>query len=313
MKALGLIVNFFVRFLPSFSAIGYRVRSLGWAPLRLDARGQTWLITGASGGLGAAMVIAAAKAGADVIAVARSSDKLEAMRARAGGAGADIELVAMDCASLAELAALAGRLGDRRIDVLVNNVGVMLAEPATTAEGFDKAYATNVLGHFVLTEALLANGTLAGGSMVLSMSSGGMYNVPALPEALDTNPDNYNGTAAYALHKRAQVALTGAWKQRYGTSGVQFLVMHPGWVDTPGVQTSMPTFRRLLAPLLRTAAQGIDTALWLTAMRPVTGPDRIWFDRAARDIHIGNATRAASATDNDVYEQLAADAARTGL
>ena len=67
--------------------------------------------------------------------------------------------------------------------------------------------------------------------------------------------------------------------------------MHPGWVDTAGVRYSLPTFRRLLAPVLRNAAQGADTILWLARNRPSGGDGSIWFDRKARDVHAYGFTR----------------------
>ncbi|MEO1035621.1 MAG: dehydrogenase, partial [Pseudomonadota bacterium] len=159
-------------------------------------------------------------------------------------------------------------------------------------------------------EALIENGTLGRDSLVVSMSSGGMYNVPTLPDELDAPAENFNGARAYALHKRAQVTLTDLWKQRHAERGIAFLVAHPGWVDTQGVKTSLPVFRRLLAPVLRGVKEGVDTVLWLIGRRPVTGVERIWFDRAARPVHMGSATREASAPAAQLWDRLASDAGR---
>ncbi|MEM1262096.1 MAG: SDR family NAD(P)-dependent oxidoreductase [Pseudomonadota bacterium] len=311
MKALQLIIAFFLRQLPSFSRIGYWVRRFGFEPLKLDARDQTWLVTGASGGLGAEIARAGAIGGADVIAVARSRDKLEAFAATATSGRGEVVLERVDCANMAALRALADRLAGRKIDVLVNNVGILPTEHALTDEGFEQAYATNLLGHYVLTEALIANGVLQSGSLVVSMSSGGMYNVPLLPEALNaTTAADFNGDRQYALHKRAQVVLTDLWRERHRDNGIVFLVAHPGWADTPGVATSLPTFRRILGPLLRSTREGVDTVLWLIARRPRTGQERIWFDRAARPVHVSEATRTASKPPQTLQDLLQHDAAR---
>jgi hypothetical protein len=59
--------------------------------------------------------------------------------------------------------------------------------------------------------------------------------------------------------------------------------MHPGWADTRGVQESLPTFRRLTRPILRTAQEGADTIVWLAGVEPIPGPNgSFWLDRAPR-------------------------------
>jgi hypothetical protein len=68
--------------------------------------------------------------------------------------------------------------------------------------------------------------------------------------------------------------------------------MHPGWAKTPGVESSLPALDRSLGPLLRTPAEGIDTALWLAARRPAQPRETgLWFDRALRSEHLLWGTR----------------------
>lgn len=292
-RQFEVLFGFFGRFLPSFTAIGFRARELSWPRLKPDFKGQTWLVTGASGGIGAAIVEAALNGGANVIAVARDADKLARLVTRLKNTGGTLEARTADLSLVADTRALAAQLERERrdIDVLVNNVGVMLAERTTTAEGIETSFATNLLNHYVLTEALIETDTLARDACVISMSSGGMYNVPLSVAMLEQEPEDYDGTLAYAFHKRAQVALTDYWIERAGETARRFYVMHPGWVDTPGVQTAMPGFRRVLGSMLRNEAQGADTAIWLAHTRPDPRPERIWFDRAARDVHVFGRTR----------------------
>lgn len=303
MHPLKILFGFFVRFLPSFTAIGYTIRSLTFDKTAPDFSGQTWLITGASGGLGAAMTLRAVQHGATVIAVARSAVKLEALRDSAGTGRERIEIRVADCASIAAMAALAERLRESRIDVLVNNVGVMLDSYQETTEGVETSFATNVLGPFALTESLRANGVLTENASIIAMSSGGMYNVPLLPSALESSAADHDGTRSYAFHKRAQLALVAHW-QSEAKAGQRCYAMHPGWVDTPGVQSSMPTFRQLLRLVLRDAPQGIDTAIWLAANRPPAATDKIWFDRKPRAAHIFAFTRNHSVADDTIVAAL---------
>lgn len=285
------IFGFYGRFLPSFSRIGYSCRSLLWSPLAADFSGQTWLVTGASGGIGRALCLEAARRGARVIAVARDEGKLAALR-REGGAG--VETLVVDLALAQAVRQLVDVLAARgeRIDVLQNNVGVLLDDFSRTAEGCETSLATNLLNHYLLTESLIAGGLLARDAVVVNMSSGGMYNVPLLVAALPMSPANYNGVAAYALHKRAQVVLNAWWRRREAAGGRAFYVMHPGWCDTAGVRTSLPRFRALLKSLLRDEVQGADTALWLAATRPEQRDDEaVWFDRKPRSAHVQAHTR----------------------
>ena len=299
---------FFTGFIPSFTRIGYRARRARWQPLAPDFAGQRWLVTGASTGLGREIALAAAAAGADVIAVARASDRLSALESSPGPGSittraADLSLVAVTRELVNELAA-----DGRPFDVLVNNVGVLFNDQTTTPEGLDAGFATNLLNQFVLTEGLKAHGLFAPEACVVTMASGGMYNVPLSVADLQPASD-YNGTLAYAYHKRAQAALNAWWRQQ-DLDGVRYYVMHPGWADTPGVQTALPEFRRILGALLRSPEEGADTAIWLAAERPAQAKDQgVWFDRALRPPHLLFGTRGGDepAALVDYLERIAAE------
>jgi dehydrogenase/reductase SDR family protein 12 len=317
MAQLKKIVRFYGRFLVSFSAIGYRARALRWGHTRRDFAGQTWVVTGATGGIGRAIAESAAAAGATVLAVARNPDKLAQLVAASGAAGrlvpvvADLALVADTRRAAADVAARVAAQG-RPVDVLVNNVGVLLDDLGATAEGFETSYATNLLNHWVLTEALLERGALGARATVIEMSSGGMYNVPlTLPYMNMRDPAKYNGVYAYGVHKRGQAELVKYWHARHASGGRRFYVMHPGWADTEGVRTALPRFRKILKSVLRNDAQGADTALWLAATRPETATaSEFWFDRAARAAHAFPHTAESPHTPADLAALLAEHAGR---
>ena len=122
--------------------------------------GRLVVVTGASGGLGYATALALAQGCADVIVAARSESKGReaAARIRAQAPGALVRFEKLDVADLASVSAFARRLraADRPLDVLVNNAGVMaLPQRQLTVDGFEMQWATNYLGHFALTSALL--------------------------------------------------------------------------------------------------------------------------------------------------------------
>lgn len=274
MKALA----FYGRFLPSFTRIGFFARGLSARPVVADLAGQTWLVTGATAGIGRAVALGAARRGARVLAVGRNADAL-AVLAAAGGTG--LILRRHDLARVGDNLALAEAAPS--IDVLVNNVGILNHDHVVTSEGFEQSYATNLLGPFALTERLVALGKLDGG-LVVNVASGGLYNAPLNLPMLDQAAGRFNGVAAYASHKRAQLALSDHWT--LPTRDITAHTMHPGWVATEGVRVALPRMDKLIGPILRSTDEGADTILWLGAVRPEAQPGRLWFDRKARGAHV---------------------------
>jgi dehydrogenase/reductase SDR family protein 12 len=316
LQQLKKVAAFYGRFTLSFTQIGYRVRRLGWRDEPRNFAGQHWVVTGASGGIGRYIALEAARAGATVTAVARSPQKLAQLQADARQAGiGGIEPAPCDLALQSDTARLLGSIAasGRKVDVLVNNVGVLLDDHSLTAEGRETSFTTNLLSHYMLVEGLIRRGAFgANRPLVINMASGGGYNVPLSTAFLNqTRPAGFNGTAAYGFHKRAQMVLNQYWRERHGAQGYTFYVMHPGWADTDGVKRSLPRFRRILAPVLRDAESGADTALWLAATRP-SQPEQelVWFDRKPRPAHVYARTRETRETPASLVAYLEAELAR---
>ena len=287
---------------PGFSRIGYAVRSRSFTRLsEMSLVGKTVVLTGHTSGLGLAAAKQLRAMGADLVLVGRDATRStrvgETVRNVPGGGSVDV-LVA-DMGDLRAVASLATTITSTRsrVDVVVHNAGALLKTRERTAAGQDLTLAVHVYGPFLLTHMLLPL-LAASHGRVITVASGGMYAVP-LPDfsrghSLELPDDKYDGTRQYAIAKRAQVTLNEIWATEPSAHGISFHAMHPGWADTPGVASSIPVFRAVTRPILRTADQGADTVSFLAAVdgaRPASGG--FWCDREPRPIHRLASTRRA--------------------
>ena len=273
----------------SFTNLGYRVRSREWEASQSEMRGSSAVITGATSGIGLAAAKRMAGLGARVALVGRNEQKLEAAVTEVS-AGSEHEAVGYraDLSSLDQVRRLADELlaGEERIDTLVNNASVLAPERTMSVDGFELTLATNLLGAFLLTNLLIPRMVQNSPARIVTVSSGGMYTEGLDVPGLEMDADEYGGAAAYARTKRAQVVLTELWADRLEGTGVVAHSMHPGWVNTPGVAASLPTFRRVMGPLLRNADQGADTIVWLsTDSDALESSGEFWMDRRPRSKH----------------------------
>ncbi len=280
-----------------YTNVGYRIRRRGWSAA--DPRpmlGEVVLVTGASSGLGFAAAEGFARLGATVWLVVRSRERGEEARVRIverSGNG-DVHVGVCDLSELASVRRFAGRFGDQaaRLDVLVNNAGVMSEARAVSADGIELTLATNVVGPFLLTNLLIPLLEESAPARIINVSSGGMYTQKLRVDDLQSEHGQFDGPKVYARSKRAQVILTELWAEQFAGTGVVVHAMHPGWVDTPGVRSSLPRFYTVTRPLLRTPAQGADTIVWLgAAAEPGRSSGRFWHDRRARATHWLRSTR----------------------
>jgi dehydrogenase/reductase SDR family protein 12 len=305
IKTLASLL-FYGRFARAFSVLGYRRAQKAFEPLSADFTGQRWVVTGASGGIGQAIALAANQQGAMVYAVARSEAKLLETKAKACEPSRLVPIVC-DLSSLNEIGAWIDQWveGDHEpIDVLVNNVGVLPHHYQESAEGFEVALATNLLGPVLLTKRLHRAQLIGSSGMIINVSSGGMYGTPLCLEPMIAPPiDGYDGVSMYAQHKRAMVVWSHHWNQIH-SSGPTMQVMHPGWVDTAGVEKSLPTFKKVMGALLRTPSQGADTVLWLADKRPDAPKEGIWLDRHVEPEHVFSITRRSKVKTEDLIDYL---------
>lgn len=281
-----------------YTRAGYRLRQGMWDTLELQPmEGKVVLVTGASSGVGLAAAEGFARLGAGVRLLVRDERRGEASRAEvvARSGNDDVRVDLCDLSDLGAVRRLAQRLCQElgRLDVLVNNAGALVNERTLSVDGIELTFATNVVGPFLLTNLLvplLTKGSLAkkgSPTRIVNVSSGGMYTQRIHLDDLQMSEEEFDGPTAYARSKRAEVMLTEVWAQRLRETGVVVHAMHPGWVDTPGLRSSLPRFHRVTKPLLRTPMQGADTIVWLgAAAEPGRSSGRFWHDRRQRPTHL---------------------------
>ncbi len=269
----------------SFTKIGYDVRSrmYEWNALP-DLAGRTMVITGATSGLGRAAADELGAFGAELVLVGRSRRRTQAtamaLQKKHGGS---VHVVIADLSELQSVRAACAELVQfSRIDALLHNAGALSEKYETTSDGYEKTFATHVLGPHVMTKQLLPIIQRTGDGRVITMTSGGMYAERLDPDTVMMDRQDYDGVRAYARAKRAQVALTSEWAIREPSAAV-FHAVHPGWAATPGVRDSLPRFNKVMGPLLRDAYQGADTMVWLAAAEePLRSSGVLWLDRHPR-------------------------------
>jgi NAD(P)-dependent dehydrogenase (short-subunit alcohol dehydrogenase family) len=293
---------------PGWSNIGYKVRKRSWEPIDESLTGRTVIVTGATSGLGKAASLDLARLGADLILVGRNPEKTERVRSEiVDESGNDkVRLEIADLSLMAEIRSLAERLlAEPAIHVLVNNAGTLFTERSVTDEGIESTLATNLLGHFLLTNLLIPKLVESAPARIINVASGGMYSQRISISNLQNDQDEYKGAAAYARTKRGQVILTGMWAEQLQDAGITVSSMHPGWADTPGVVESLPTFYKVTKPFLRTPAEGADTIVWLAASDEAAGRSGLfWMDREPRPTHKTSRTKESAEKRPELWEAL---------
>ena len=243
-----------------------------------DQSGRVAIVTGANTGLGYHTAAALAQAGAHVVLAVRNLEKgnLALARVVAAYPQADVTLQDLDLSSLDSVRAAAAALREAypRIDLLVNNAGVMWTPKQLTADGFEMQFGTNHLGHFALTGLLLGNLLPVRGSRVVTVSSNG-HRLRAAIHFDDLQWErSYDRYAAYGQSKLANLLFTYELQRRLAQHHQNTIAVaaHPGASSTelgrsvPG--WAKPLFTVAGAVLFQGAAMGA-----LPTLRAATDPD----------------------------------------
>src|SRR5215218_2372056 len=203
-----------------------------------DQTGRVAIITGSNTGIGYGAAAVLAAKGAHTVLAVRNLDKGNDAAARIKNASpnATVSVQQLDLTSLENIRAAADELRAQfpRIDLLINNAGVMYTDKASTKDGFELQFGTNHLGHYALTGLLLDNMLGVEGSRVVTVSSVG-HKIRARIHFDDLNLDrNYNRVVAYGQSKLANLLFTYELGRRLAAKGAPTIATaaHPGAADT---------------------------------------------------------------------------------
>ena len=278
-----------------------------------DQRGRTALVTGANTGLGFWTAVHLARAGARVLIGSRSADRGAAAlrRLQDEAPRSDADVLQLDLSSLAAVEDAAGRLreSEDRLDLLVNNAGVMMPPYGTTADGFELQLGVNHLGHFALTGHLLPLLADTPDARVVTVSSIAHRDAEVFFDDLQAG-GGYDAGARYGQSKLANLLFTFELDRRLRAAGspIRAVAAHPGIARTE-LGRHFPGPVRLLLPVvglvLNSAEQGAWPSLMAATSPAVNGGDYVGPSRF-REMSgpAGPAASSATANDQDVQRRL---------
>jgi NAD(P)-dependent dehydrogenase (short-subunit alcohol dehydrogenase family) len=259
---------------------------MGWTAADLpDLSGKAYVVTGANSGLGFETARALAGAGGEVALACRDLGRAGTAidRIKSATPGARVEARELDLSSLDSIARFAEAWGERRLDVLVNNAGVMALPRRTTADGFEMQLGTNHLGHFALTGRLLPRLLAVPRARVVTVSST-MHKIGRMAWDDLQGEKRYGKWRAYGQSKLANLLFTHELQRRFEEAGADAIAVaaHPGYAAT-NLQTTGPrmagsSFMERVSLLgnriaSQTAAMGALPTIYAAAALGVKGGD----------------------------------------
>lgn len=263
-----------------------------------DLQGRIALVTGASSGLGLETARALVQRGAQVLLACRDPDRGESARRQlVATARGPLQILPLDLADLAAVATAAQQVRQQcsRLDLLINNAGIMAVPRRMSADGFELQFATNHLGHFALTQALLPLLTQTPASRVVTVTSG-IHQLGRIDFDDLQGEQRYDRWRAYAQSKLANTMFALELQDRLRQQGADTLSLaaHPGIARTNLQAASVAAsgrrgealLLRWMAPLFQSAAQGARPQLYAATAPQLRGgellapmgPGELWGD-----------------------------------
>ena len=252
-----------------------------------DMKGQTVVVTGGNSGIGLETAAALTAMGARVLLTARNADRGRAAVAEIADRtpGARVQLVVFDLADLSSVRRGAAEILEQapRLDVLVNNAGVVLSERRVTVDGYEATFATNHLGPFLLTNLVLDRLRASAPARVVNVASTAHNSArKGIPFDDLQSEGRYRGMRVYGQSKLANILFTNELARRLEGTGVTANSLHPGTVRTGygadgDARGLLAVGLKVSGPFFLSPAKGARTSVYLASSAEVDGVSGQYF------------------------------------
>lgn len=241
---------------------------------------KTVVISGGNAGIGKATAIALAEKGASIVITSRSEDKAKEAVAevKKSSGNEKIDFVTIDLSSQQSVREAAEKLKTKcpKIDVLINNAGCYFSELKLNDAGLEMQFATNHLGHFLLTNLLMDNLKAAGNASIINLSSIAHKSTRELDlNDINFEKSGYGGWKSYSRSKFCNILFTRELAKRLEGTGITANAVHPGGVRTEIAEKNANWFTKLgwilTKPLMVSVEDGAKTSVYLASSDEVEG------------------------------------------
>ncbi|MEL6344878.1 MAG: SDR family oxidoreductase [Myxococcota bacterium] len=267
------------------------------------------LITGANAGIGLETARGLAQQGATILLTSRNQARGQAAldEIRKATGNDNLDLIILDLASLDSVRAAALDVNGKcdRVDVLINNAGLVLDERRETREGFEMTFGVNHLGHFLFTHLLIERLKKSDDARIINLSSDAHRSTSGLDFSdLNRTRRSYSTLGAYADSKLANIYFTTELARRFRDTPITAYAVHPGFVNTRfgrdgDITGPLSWLVRLITPIFaRNPTKGAETPLY------VATTDGVQRDNGGYFVDNKPATPTAVARDADAARQL---------
>jgi NAD(P)-dependent dehydrogenase (short-subunit alcohol dehydrogenase family) len=269
-----------------------------------NIEGKQVLVTGASRGIGKATVLALAKMGANLSLLVRDRALGEKVieEIRALGAKGKVDLFVADLSSMKDIRRVAAEYKSKhdRLDVLLNNAGAINMDKAKTVDGYERTFATNHLGYFLLTDQLLELLEKSAPSRIVNVASEAHRQVGGIDfDDPMFDKRSYGGFAAYGQSKLANILFTRELARKLEGKNVTANSLHPGVIASGFGRNNKGVFgfimRNLAGPFLGSEENGAKTSVYLATSPDAEGKTGLYWksSREARPTRAGQDDEAA--------------------